>query len=102
MIVPQPIADLELTLGQGIRSHRRDQGFTQVELAHRANVALSALQALEQGKNSTTATLVKVLRALDQVEWLRRLAPPVPTFSPIELLEQRRRGTRRPSKRTGR
>jgi transcriptional regulator with XRE-family HTH domain len=94
----QSIEDLERTLGEGVRSHRLRQRVTQAELAERANVALGALKALEQGRNSTTATLMKVLRALGQTEWLTRLSPPAPTFSPIELLEQRRSSVKRPSR----
>lgn len=83
------IEDLEIQLGKGVRSHRLRQDLTQAELAERANVALGALKALEQGRNSTTATLVKVLRALDQTDWLNRLSPPVPAFSPLDLPKKR-------------
>ncbi|MCU1364298.1 MAG: family transcriptional regulator [Acidimicrobiaceae bacterium] len=81
--------DLEIQLGKGVRAHRLRQGLTQAELAERANVALGALKALEQGRNSTTATLVKVLRALGQTDWLSRLSPPAPTFSPLDLPKKR-------------
>ena len=89
MPVAATIEDLEIQLGKGVRSHRLRQGLTQAELAERANVALGALKALEQGRNSTTATLVKVLRALDQTDWLNRLSPPVPAFSPLDLPKKR-------------
>jgi transcriptional regulator with XRE-family HTH domain len=79
------VEDLERQLGKGIRAHRLRQRLTQTELAERANVALGALKALEQGRNSTTATLVKVLRSLDQTAWLDQLSPPPPTFSPLDL-----------------
>lgn len=92
------IEDLERNLGDGVRAHRLRQRLTQAELAERANVALGALKALEQGRNSTTATLMKVLRALGQTEWVDRLSPPAPTFSPIDVLEQRRSATKRPSR----
>jgi len=87
--VAATIEDLEIQLGKGVRSHRLRQDLTQAELAERANVALGALKALEQGRNSTTATLVKVLRALDQTDWLNRLSPPVPAFSPLDLPKKR-------------
>jgi transcriptional regulator with XRE-family HTH domain len=94
----QTVEDLERSLGEGVRSHRLRQRLTQTELAERANVALGALKALEQGRNSTTATLVKVLRALGQTEWLNRLSPPNPTFSPMDLLEQRRSSAKGPAR----
>ena len=81
--------DLEHQLGKGIRAHRQSQNLTQAELADRANVALGSLKALEQGRNSTTSTLVKVLRALGQTDWLAHLAPSAPTFSPLEVAKRR-------------
>jgi transcriptional regulator with XRE-family HTH domain len=96
--MPQTIEDLEHILGDAIRSHRVRQGLTQTELAERANVALGALKAIEQGRNATTATLMKVLRVLGQTEWVNRLSPPDPTFSPMELLEERRSNAKGPAR----
>jgi transcriptional regulator with XRE-family HTH domain len=94
----ESIEDLEFLLGQSVRTLRRREDLTQVELAERANVALGALKALERGRNTTTETLLKILRVLHRTDWVRQLAPSVPIFSPLALLEQR---SRAPRSRTG-
>jgi transcriptional regulator with XRE-family HTH domain len=86
----QATEEYERQLGAAVRAHRLRQTLTQSELADRANVSLGSLKNLEQGKNSTTGTLIKVLRALGEADWLARLSPPAPTFSPIEELKRRR------------
>jgi transcriptional regulator with XRE-family HTH domain len=97
--------DFERQIGAAIRAHRLRQQLTQSELAERANISLGSLKTLERGRNSTTATLIKVLRALGQTDWISRLSPPAITFSPIDLLKGRSsaRGpsrAKRPSKET--
>jgi transcriptional regulator with XRE-family HTH domain len=85
--------DLERRLGANVRARRIDRQLTQVELADRANVSLSALKNLESGAGANVTTLVKVARALGADEWLDALAPPPPAFDPLALLEQRRKAT---------
>ncbi|MHB2027380.1 MAG: helix-turn-helix domain-containing protein [Acidimicrobiales bacterium] len=100
----QTTEEYERQLGAAVRAQRLRQRLTQIELAERANISLGSLRALEHGRNSTTATLIKVLRALGQTDWLATLSPPAPTFSPIEQLKKRRaeasdrRRVRRPAK----
>src|SRR5580698_9107008 len=86
--------DLEHELGLNLRAVRIARELSQVELAELANVSVGALQHLERGEGATTATLVKVLRALGREDWLSTLAPPA-SFNPLELLEVRRREARR-------
>jgi transcriptional regulator with XRE-family HTH domain len=86
--------ELERELGQNLRAVRIAGDLSQVELADLANISVGALQHLERGEGATTATLVKVLRALGREEWLSTLAPPAP-FNPLELLEVRRKEARR-------
>src|ERR1039458_563159 len=81
-----PQDELEQTLGRNVRSLRISQSLTQSELATRANVSLGALQHLERGTGSTTATLVKVLRALGAEKWLDTLGPAPTRFNPLDLL----------------
>lgn len=56
-----------------------------------ADVGLSSLKNLENGRGSTLRTLIRILRALDAVDWLTTLAPE-PTVSPLDVL----RGQGRP------
>jgi transcriptional regulator with XRE-family HTH domain len=93
--------ELELTLGRHLRALRIGRRLTQAELAERANVSVGALKHLESGSGATTSTLIKVVRALDQEQWIHSLGPGPTPFNPLELLERRERkvakapGTRR-------
>ncbi len=89
-----PSDDLEQELGLNLRAVRIGRGLSQIELAELGNVSVGALQHLERGEGATTATLVKVLRALGREDWLSTLAPPAP-FNPLELLEVRQKEARR-------
>lgn len=90
----------EVELGRRLRVLRVDRRLTQQELADRANVSLGAVKHLEQGSGATTGTLAKVLHALGEEDWIDALAPASNAFSPLELLEQRRRAGRRSRTRT--
>lgn len=89
-----PQDKLEQTLGRNVRSLRISQSLSQSELAARANVSLGALQHLERGTGSTTATLVKVLRALGTEKWLDTLGPAAIRFNPLDLLAAAKSGAR--------
>src|SRR5437762_6123192 len=87
----------EAELGHQIRALRLRQNIDQRQLADQAGIALNALKHLETGKGATLSSLVKVLRALNRVEWLRALAPSV-SISPVQMLKtktQRRRASKR-------
>jgi transcriptional regulator with XRE-family HTH domain len=96
---------LEELLGRQVRQARIHERLTQAEVARRANVSLGALRHLESGSGAAVSTLVKVLRALGQEDWLGTLAKehdPTP-FNPLDLLSSaeseqgvRRRRVRRP------
>ncbi len=83
--------ELEQGLGRRVRALRVARELTQVELAERANLSVGAVKHLETGAGATTATLVKVLRALGAQGWLETLSPPPMPFDPLKLLEERQR-----------
>lgn len=94
MLTPK---EWEAELGQQVRSLRLKQNIDQRQLAERAGVALNAVKRIETGKGATLRSLVKVLRALNRVEWLLGLAPVV-SISPVQMLKTkapRRRASRR-------
>jgi transcriptional regulator with XRE-family HTH domain len=84
-------AELEAALGQAIRARRIAAGLSQTELADRANVSVGAVHHLERGKGASTKTLTRALAALGADGWIDQLAPPPPTFNPLDLLESRNR-----------
>lgn len=92
-------AKLESQLGQHIRALRLRQNRHQQDLAAQAGIALSALKNLESGKGATVKTLLKTLRALDRLDWLDSLSPPV-SISPLQLLKQKAPRQRASSRRT--
>ena len=83
--------ELASQLGAQIRSLRIEQELDQEALATKASVSRSAVRALETGRGSSTSTLIKVIRALDAVEWLQSLHTAETEISPMELLRQERR-----------
>ncbi|WP_082763832.1 helix-turn-helix domain-containing protein [Frondihabitans sp. PAMC 28766] len=91
----------ESRLGAQVRSLRLEHGSDQQSLARLADVSLSSLKNLENGRGSTLRTLVRILRALDAASWLDTLAPE-PTVSPLDVLrgqaETPRRRVYRPRK----
>jgi transcriptional regulator with XRE-family HTH domain len=97
---------LEELLGRQVRQARVHKELTQAEVATRANVSLGALRHLESGSGATVSTLVKVLRALGQEDWLATLAekPDPSSFNPLDLLsaaETEQRARRRRVRRAG-
>lgn len=73
-------------LGAQVRAARIAADLDQERLAELANVSVNTVRNLEQGKNSTTATLIAVLRPLDLADWLDTLAP-VNEVSPLLAFE---------------
>ena len=95
--IPSTLSETEVRLGAAIRQFRLDAGFDQVELATRANISRSAVQALEAGSGSRLRTLVSTLRALNRLDALDSLTPAAGP-SPLELLAQARRNARVPQR----
>lgn len=82
--------ELEVALGERLRAIRLARGMSQAEVARAANVSLGAVRHLELGTGATIRTLVRVARAIGESDWLEKLQPPVPSFSPLAVLEQQR------------
>jgi transcriptional regulator with XRE-family HTH domain len=76
--------ELEAKLGQAVRRARLDLDLSQADLAGHAAVSPSSVAALENGRGSSTRTLVKVARALGRLDWIDGLAPEI-TISPLAL-----------------
>jgi transcriptional regulator with XRE-family HTH domain len=55
-------------VGAFIKHHRLDQNKTQEVLANEAGISRSTLSLLERGETVTLATLIQVLRMLDQLQ----------------------------------
>ena len=86
--------ELEQILGSQLRELRLLKNIDQISLAEKAGVSLNAIKHLESGKGARVNSLVKVLRALDRVDWLDTLAPTV-SISPMQMLKS---GSREPKR----
>jgi transcriptional regulator with XRE-family HTH domain len=71
-------------IGTFVRHHRMEQNKTQDELASAAGISRSTLSLLERGETVTVATLIQVLRVLDQLSVLNAFEVRE-TLSPLAL-----------------
>jgi transcriptional regulator with XRE-family HTH domain len=76
-------------IGIFVRHHRMEQNKTQSELSTAAGISRSTLSLLERGETVTVATLIQVLRVLDQLSVLGAFAVR-DTLSPLALLKQQK------------
>ncbi len=83
------LSELEALLGEQVKKLRLSRNIDQTLLAERAGISRRALQNLEAGAGSSTASLLSVVRALDQEDWLMRLAPTA-TINPLNMVRARR------------
>lgn len=70
------IQDRARRLGERLAAQRLSRNLTQRQLAERAAVSLNTLNRLENGRNASLDTLIRVLEALDLGDRLDALAPP--------------------------
>jgi transcriptional regulator with XRE-family HTH domain len=55
-------------IGDFVKYHRLEQNKTQEALSHEAGISQSTFSLLERGETLTLATLLQVLRVLDQLQ----------------------------------
>ena len=92
------IGEWEREIGEAVRQLRISSGLGQIELADRANLSRSSIQALEQGRGTRLRTMLAVLRALDRSDAFESIMPEVgPT--PLQVLADTQREARRTQQR---
>lgn len=79
---------LQERLGLAIRHRRIAHGWSRQQLADHANVSLGAVRHLETADGATVRTLVRVVAALGETDWLDALKPPSPGLSPLAVAKQ--------------
>ncbi|MEO8085255.1 MAG: helix-turn-helix domain-containing protein [Bacteroidota bacterium] len=86
-------------IGAFIKYHRLEQDKTQDVLAHAAGISRSTLSLLERGEVVTLASLIQVLRVLDQLQVMEAFGVQE-TISPLALakMEQEKRRRARSKK----
>jgi DNA-binding XRE family transcriptional regulator len=71
-------------IGAFVKQHRMEQNKTQDTLANTAGISRSTLSLLERGETVTIATLIQVLRVLDQLHIMEAFSVQQ-TISPLAL-----------------
>lgn len=59
------IKDIKMELGALVRALRKQRGITQAHLAKSLDVSRTTIRNLEQGKNFTVDTILKVMKEMD-------------------------------------
>ncbi len=89
--------ELELILGENIKTLRLQKNLDRQTLCNQAGISLNALRHLEGGKGATLKTLVRVVKALDRENWFTAIAPQV-SINPLHMKRKkqpRQRASRR-------
>ncbi|MBK7427982.1 MAG: helix-turn-helix transcriptional regulator [Saprospiraceae bacterium] len=81
-------------IGKFVRHHRMEQNIIQDTLAAAAGISRSTLSLLERGETVTVATLLQVLRILDQLHVLSAFEVRE-TISPLTLAKLQRKKRKR-------
>lgn len=81
-------------IGAFIKHHRLEQNKTQEALAHAAGISRSTLSLLERGETVTLATLIQVLRVLDQLH-IMDVFTIQQTISPLTLAKMEKKKRKR-------
>lgn len=85
---------LAMRIGAFVKHYRIQQNKTQEELAHAAGISRSTLSLLERGDTINLATLIQVLRALDQLQVLEIFNIPA-VISPLALAKKEKEKRKR-------
>ncbi|MFA5713755.1 MAG: helix-turn-helix transcriptional regulator [Bacteroidales bacterium] len=84
------ITDVQIAfeLGKRIRATRLRKKFSQVEVAERAGISKFTIGQMENGKNTSLASLIAVMRVLKLLENFDSLIPQE-VISPVEMLAKK-------------
>lgn len=83
-------------IGTFVKQHRMEQNKTQASLANAAGISRSTLSLLERGETVTLASLIQVLRILEQLNVLEAFTIQQ-TISPLALAKMEKMQRKRAS-----
>jgi len=81
----------EKMIGETIRRLRIRKGLPLEEVADRASLSPISVRALELGRGSTLSTLLKVLKAIDEVRFVMSWVEGSNEISPMQALRDSRK-----------
>ena len=84
-------AELISELGRRYRDYRKRMGLTQKEVAHKSGLSVFTISAFEKGSGTgiTMASFIKLLRAIDCLDEIEKILPPLPE-SPRALYKKQK------------
>jgi len=88
----------EKKIGETIRRLRIRKGLPLEEVAARASLSPISVRALELGRGSTLSTLLKVLKAIDEIGFVLSWAESSIESSPMQALRDSRKLTAEPKR----
>lgn len=80
----QTVGEMEVTLGERLKTLRIHRNLDQKSLAERAGISVRTLRNLEAGGGSSLRTLIEVVRVLGRASWFETIAP-IPSINPLML-----------------
>lgn len=83
----QTVAEMEVALGERLKTLRIHQNIDQATLASQAGISVRTLRNLEGGAGSSLQTLIRVVRALERESWFDTIAP-IASINPLMLTRQ--------------
>ena len=86
----------EKMIGETLRRLRIRKGLPLEEIAARANLSPVSVRALELGRGSTLSSMLKVLKAIDETDFLLDWANKSEIISPMQSLRESRKLTAHP------
>lgn len=84
-------------LGKRLQRYRIDSGLSQNELSDMTGISAKTIANLEDGRQTNTLTLIRILRALDLLDNLELIAPPQDN-RPIDFLRYNKKAPQRASR----
>jgi transcriptional regulator with XRE-family HTH domain len=91
------LEEMELSLGEQMRTLRLQKNLDRETLCQMAGISLNALRHLEAGSGARIKTMLLVTRALGYTEWLSHIAPKA-SINPLHMVRgkpQRQRASKR-------
>ena len=90
-MIYQTKSEMLSALGSGLKSARLALNISQLTAAERSGISLKAVRNLEEGRNSSTFSLLSLCAVLKRTDWLMTIAPDGVDESAFERRESRPR-----------
>jgi transcriptional regulator with XRE-family HTH domain len=90
------VAEAEIELGAAVRQFRIRNGFALETVADRAGISPTSVRSLELGRGSTVNTMLKVLKAIGELDRIDQWKAESESFSPAAVFKASQRREAQP------